>query len=234
MVLEPSPPERVQPPIREQGLSRLGYTIQVGSFTQVGNALKMVNTLKRNGIEAYFFVFTKGVYKVRFGDFPTDKLAREKAEQLKDQGFIEEFYIVSPGEFAIAKMPQYGSPYLREELIRTAEKFIGVPYLWGGTSVEEGFDCSGLTMVTYQLNGLNLPRTSQAQFASGLPVEKENLARGDLVFFSIKAPGKVSHVGIYIGDGKFIHSPRFGKKIKVESLSNTFFQKRYVGARTYL
>jgi hypothetical protein len=233
VALEPAAPEPSRPPTRAEGLSRLGYTIQVGSFAQVENALRMVKALKSQGVEAYYFVFKAQVYKVRFGDFPSEKQARDKAEQLKAQDIIEEFYIISPGDFAVSKIQEYGPLYLRDELIRTAEKFLGLPDLWGGASLEEGFDCSGLTMVTYQLNGLNLPRSSRAQFESGLPVEREHLSRGDLVFFSSKGPGQVSHVGLYLGEGKFIHSPRWGKKIRVESLSSTYFRKRYAGARTY-
>jgi hypothetical protein len=234
VALPPSTPEKVRPPSREQRLVRLGYTIQVGSFTQVENARRLANALKQKGIEAYFFVSTPGIYKVRFGDFPTEKLARERAGLLQSQGSIADFYIIRPDDFAASKIEHYGTSYLREELIKTAEKFIGVPYLWGGTSREEGFDCSGLTMVTYQLNGLNLPRTSQAQYETGLPVERKHLDKGDLVFFSTKDPDKISHVGIYIGKGKFIHSPRWGKKIRIDSLSSPFFQKRFAGARTYL
>jgi cell wall-associated NlpC family hydrolase len=233
VIREPRTPEVVQPPIQTKGLSRLGYAIQVGAFAQVENAVRLVRSLKRQEVEAYYFVYKTGIYKVRFGDFPSDKLAREKAEDLKARGIIEEFYIVNPGDYAVSHLQRFGAPYLRDELIGTAEKFIGVPYLWGGTSPGEGFDCSGLTMVVYQLNGLSLPRSSKAQFDSGLSVEKEHLSRGDLVFFNTKGTGKVSHVGIYIGEGKFIHAPGWGKKIGVESLSKGYYRKRFAGARTY-
>jgi hypothetical protein len=234
VVLEAPAPETLQVPVPKKELPRLGYAIQAGAFAQVENAIKLTRSLKRHDVEAYYFVYKTGVFKVRFGNFPSEKLARDKAENLKAQGIIEDFYIVSPGEYAVSKTQKYGAFYLRDELIETAEKFIGVPYLWGGASLEEGFDCSGLTMVVYQLNGLSLPRSSRAQFESGLPVEREHLSRGDLVFFNINGPGKVSHVGIYLGDGKFVHAPRWGKKIGIESLSNTYFRKRYAGARSYL
>lgn len=233
VVLETPAPETFQLPVPKKELPRQGYAIQVGAFAQVENAVRLTRSLKRHEVEAYYFVYKTGVYKVRFGDFPSEKLAREKAEDLKARGIIEEFYIVNPGDYAVSHLQRFGAPYLRDELIGTAEKFIGVPYLWGGASPGEGFDCSGLTMVVYQLNGLSLPRSSKEQFESGIPVEKEHLSRGDLVFFNTKGPGKVSHVGIYIGEGKFIHAPRWGKKIGVESFSNGYFRKRYAGARTY-
>ena len=104
-----------------------------------------------------------------------------------------------------------GDAYLREELVRSARSFLGVPYLWGGASLDTGFDCSGLTMTVYQLCGLDLPRTSREQYLAGNPVELSTLEKGDLVFF---APGgdKISHVGIYAGNGQFIHAPEKGKR----------------------
>ncbi|MEQ8162785.1 MAG: C40 family peptidase, partial [Smithellaceae bacterium] len=97
-----------------------------------------------------------------------------------------------------------------------------------------GFDCSGLTMTVYQLNGLDLPRHSATQYDAGNPIDKKNLQKGDLVFFATNSDGKVSHVGIYIGNGRFIHAPSRGKNIRVESMSCNFFARRFVGARTYL
>jgi len=123
---------------------------------------------------------------------------------------------------------------LREEMARTAGSFVGVPYLWGGTSASEGFDCSGLTMAVYQLSGLDLPRSSQQQFETGTPVERDMLRKGDLVFFRTKDPGKVSHVGLYIGDGRFVHAPGQGKRISIESLSTPYYAARYAGARSYI
>ena len=126
-----------------------------------------------------------------------------------------------------------GEAYIREELVRSAQSFLGVPYLWGGTSVETGFDCSGLTMTVYQLNGFDLPRTSQEQFAAGNPVGRSSLEKGDLLFFS-RGEGKVSHVGIYTGDGRFIHAAGRGKRIRVDILSKGQYRRMYFGARSYL
>ncbi len=95
-------------------------------------------------------------------------------------------------------------------------------------------DCSGLTMAVYQLNGLSLPRSSREQYKTGASVKKSRLLKGDLVFFATSRGRKISHVGIYVGHNKFIHAPGYNKYIRTESLSNTYFIKRYVGARTYL
>jgi cell wall-associated NlpC family hydrolase len=89
-------------------------------------------------------------------------------------------------------------------------------------------------MAVYQLNGLDLPRSSKEQYRLGEPVGRNDLARGDLVFFSTGRDGKVSHVGIYVGNGRFIHAPGRGKKVSVDSVSRSYFARCYAGGRTYL
>ena len=122
---------------------------------------------------------------------------------------------------------------MREEIARTAKTFIGIPYRWGGTSAETGFDCSGLTMAVYQLNGLHLPRSTQNQWEEGIAVRRNALKIADLVFFATSGRRKISHVGIYVGNGRFIHAPGDGKEIRVSSLSNGYFKSRYAGGRSY-
>jgi len=221
------------PPPKKKVLARMGYAIQAGAFANAENAARLTQSLKKEGLDAYYFVHKSGIYKVRFGNYPTEKLARTKADALQSAGVIDAFYIVKPGDYAVARMDKPGSPYLRVEIIRTAESFIGVPYLWGGTSSEDGFDCSGLTMAVYQYNGLDLPRSSREQFDHGMPVERGRLQQGDLVFFKTSGGNKVSHVGIYIGKNRFIHAPGRGKKIGMDSLSKRYFSKRYAGGRRY-
>jgi cell wall-associated NlpC family hydrolase len=89
-------------------------------------------------------------------------------------------------------------------------------------------------MASYRLNGLKLPRNSLQQWATGKVIDKKDALEADLVFFDTMGKGRVSHVGLYIGNGKFIHAPRTGKTIRIESMSNRYFKKRYLGARTYL
>lgn len=220
---------------QKKSLELMGYTIQVGAFANVENAVRLKNSLRERGVDSTYFKATDGLYKVRFGNYTSKEIAAQKAQNLKDKGVIEEFYIVLPENYAVARQKQYGTDYLREAMVKTAQDFIGVPYLWGGTSSDTGFDCSGLTMTVYQLNGLNLPRSSASQYESGSPVENINdLKKGDLVFFALKQKNKVSHVGIYLGDGDFIHASSQGKNIRVDSLSASYFSNNYMGGRSYL
>ena len=228
----PTPAKPPAPPARE--VPRMGYSIQVGAFTQVDNAMRLTESLEKQGMSAYYFHHKSGLFKVRFGDYPTREAARMRAEALVQAGIFTEYYIVSPEDYALARVRLYGETTVRNEIVETAEGFIGLPYQWGGSSVEEGFDCSGLTMAVYQLNGLNLPRSSRDQYSIGSPVERTELAKGDLVFFATKGRDRVSHVGVYSGDGRFIHAPGKGKTIRVDSLAERYYVTRYVGARKYL
>jgi hypothetical protein len=115
---------------------------------------------------------------------------------------------------------------------RTAERFVGIPYRWGGDNVVDGMDCSGFVRAVYNLCGLSIPRTSRDQFKAGDQVAKDDLQDGDLVFFGSSADN-INHVGIYVGAGKFVHAPRRGEEIRVTEVSESYFEKRFVGARRY-
>jgi len=215
-------------------LENMGYSIQVGAFSNLENAVRLENILETRGIDAYYFRHESGLFKVRFGNHADYGSARYAAEQLQTQGLIGNFFIVIPTSYAAAQMHNTHTGGLRAELVKTARSFLGVAYRWGGTDCENGFDCSGLTMVCYRLNGLNLPRVSRNQFKSGRWIPKSKLQPGDLVFFATNGGKRVSHVGMYIGDNRFIHAPRTGKTVRIEKLSHPFFSKTYMGGRTYL
>jgi hypothetical protein len=218
----------------ETGLAVMGYSIQIGAFSNPDNAIRLTRILEANGVDAYYFVHKTGTYKVRFGDFPSKQAARTKAETVRAAGIIHEYYLVNPNDYAAIKQRKYGRSYLRKEIVKTARRFIGLPYQWGGSSANRGFDCSGLTMVVYRINGLNLPRTSKEQYRTGIPIKKGQLKSGDLVFFATSKRKRVSHVGIYTGDNTFIHAPGKGRRICAASLSKRYFKARYAGARTYV
>ncbi len=117
------------------------------------------------------------------------------------------------------------------ELVVNAMGFLGVPYKRGGNSAESGFDCSGFVKAMYeQTVGLVLPRKAEQQAAATEKIDKRDLAPGDLVFFNTMRRA-FSHVGIYIGDGKFIHSPKPGAQVRVESMGESYWSRRFDGAR---
>ncbi len=230
----PGSEPHVTRPMPETQLSTMDYSIQVGAFSVLGNAVRLMNSLENMGLEAYYFRDQDGLYKVRFGNYPTYQSARQHAHRLQGQGAIAAFFVVIPESYAAARIPRLGKDHVRAEIVRTAHGFIGIPYRWGGTSEKSGFDCSGLTMVVYRQNGLNLPRVSSSQFQAGRPIPRNAIQNGDLVFFATRNPRQVSHVGIYIGNGRFIHAPAPGRSVTVEQLSNPYFRSRFMGARTYL
>ena len=212
-----------------------GYSIQVGAFRDVDNAVLVARFLAQRGIDAYYFRTKKNLIKVRFGDFPSLVEAQRRASQLVRAGVIDEYYIVPPNARAVSgRKEEAAREELRTEIVETARGFIGLPYRWGGDSTETGFDCSGLVMAVYYLNGITLPRTSRAQYHVGKPITKDFLNEGDLVFFDTSGRNRVSHVGIYVGDGRFIHAPGNGKTIRTDSLTNTYYAPRYKGGRSCL
>jgi len=212
-------------PVSPIPLPSIHYTIQVGAFSNMDNAVRFTERLRKQDVNAYHFLHRSGLYKVRFGNFLSRTAAVDRAKMLYSEGIIHDFYIVAP--------KNYSKTHLRDKILRTADSFIGVPYRWGGESVEEGFDCSGFTMTVYRLNGLDLPRSSRSQWREGLPVSRANLQKGNLVFFHTSGTGKISHVGIYVGNGQFIHAPGKGKKVRRSSLKNRYYKTRYAGAKTY-
>ena len=123
------------------------------------------------------------------------------------------------------------NPQGESAVVDSARKYLGTPYVWGGTS-PSGFDCSGFTQYVLAQNGKSIPRTSQEQFASGQAVDKSQLQAGDLVFYDWSGGTEATHVGIYEGNGKMIHAPHSGDVVK-EVDFNSYGQNAYLGARRY-
>lgn len=118
-------------------------------------------------------------------------------------------------------------------LVTTAMKFIGVRYTWGGTTAKTGFDCSGFTRFVFDKSlGVALPRRSvdQARSPDLQRIDQSNLKPGDLVFFNTLRSA-FSHVGIYVGEGKFIHAPRTGSHVRVDNMNSGYWAQRFNGAR---
>lgn len=236
-VKEPKPPV-VEPAEPAQSLSAVGttnltgiqYTIQVGAFSTAERAAAFATRLIQQGVDAYYFIDEDGLHKVRFEGFDSREAARRRALRLQALGWIDGFFIVRPVTSAHRIDPKLS---LGQKIVRTAGRFLGTAYRWGGESADSGFDCSGLTMTVYRLNGLDLPRNSRDQFRVGTPVKRGALRKGDLVFFATGRRRRVSHVGIYTGGGRFIHAPGRGKTIRTASLSHSYFKHRFIGARRY-
>lgn len=152
---------------------------------------------------------------------------------LQDRGMIQ------PNGAIIASPPPADPSLLGQvrekttDLVMGAMNFIGVRYRRGGTSAENGFDCSGFTRYVFENSiGLVLPRRAdeQAKAPGFFSINKDELKPGDLVFFNTLRR-TFSHVGIYVGDGKFIHSPRAGGEVRVEDMRVDYWAKRFNGAR---
>ena len=122
----------------------------------------------------------------------------------------------------------------RETAMSKLMNQLGKPYLWGGTSPKTGFDCSGLVWYAYKdLVKFKIPRTANEMYhlRDAALIKRNELEKGDLVFFRINGRGAADHVGVYLGNGKFIQSPRTGKDIQVSALSEDYWEQHYVGAR---
>jgi hypothetical protein len=220
--------------LNKEKLSHMGYSIQVGAFSNVENAVKLTKSLQEIGFDAYYFFHDSNLYKVRFGNYASLEVARALAKELNRKGTIAEYIIIRPEDYIRSDLDETDNNYIRKGIVLSAKNYLGVPYYWGGISDGTGFDCSGLAMAVYKLNGFDLPRTTNEQWRSGNPVGLKGICEGDLVFFSTRKMGDISHVGIYVGDYNFIHAPGEGKKIQIDSLLNEYFESRYMGARTYL
>jgi cell wall-associated NlpC family hydrolase len=244
-------------------ISKLGYSVQVGAFSKVDNAERLASKLQDKGIEAYYFKKENNVFAVRFGNYATRKEAKMAVKDLAVSKLVDSYYIASPLAKDIQPLtpstvepatpvaaadpvvPASESPAapikpikkskhdteMGDIAARTAERFVGIPYKWGGNTVVEGLDCSAFVKSVYYLCGVNIPRTSAEQFKVGQHIPLEELTDGDLVFFGHN--NQVSHVGIYIGHGKFVHAPKRNDEIKIAELAHPGTTKKYLGARRY-
>ena len=125
---------------------------------------------------------------------------------------------------APAKQGAPGNPQSAARAAGYALKMVGKPYRYGGASPSRGFDCSGLVQYSYRRAGVRLPRSTEAQLRVSRPIRRAELRRGDLIFFDEKG-GDDSHVGIYLGDGTFVHAPSSGKTVRRDRLDSPYWRK---------
>ncbi len=225
------------------GISRIGYSIQVGAFSDVRNAERLTSKLQEKGIEAFYFKRDNGFYAVRFGDFSRRDDARKAAKKLVSEQVIGSYFIAPPQIAAKEPLPRGKdrekpvAPTKKDRdmgfiAARTAERFVGIPYRWGGNTVVDGMDCSGFARAVYNLCGVNIPRTSAEQYKIGQKIDRDELADGDLVFFG-SSENQITHVGIYVGNNRFVHAPKRGEDIKISTLNDNGFSKKFMGGRRY-
>ena len=121
------------------------------------------------------------------------------------------------------------------DVVAFAKNYLGYKYVSGGSSPSKGFDCSGFTTYIYKHFGITLSRTSSGQSGNGKTVAKSDMKAGDIICFSNSSGSKkIGHVGIYVGDGKFIHAPRKGTTVRTDKLNNKYWSKVYMGGRSYI
>ena len=149
--------------------------------------------------------------------------ARARAQELAQQQSATESYTASVD--ASTYTPNV--PAARySQVVSIALQYLGIPYVWGGSSPSSGFDCSGFVQYVYAQVGVYLPHHAASQFAYGVPVSREQLEPGDLIFFD-----GLGHVGIYIGGGQFVHAPHTGDVVKISSIYEDWYYSGFVGAR---
>jgi cell wall-associated NlpC family hydrolase len=142
-----------------------------------------------------------------------------------------ERYLAERGLVAQMEQMRQSMGNTASDLVVNAMGFLGVPYRRGGTNSDTGFDCSGFVRSMFeQTVGKVLPRRARDQAAAGEKVDKQDLQPGDLVFFNTMRQ-TFSHVGIYVGDNKFIHSPKPGQQVRVDDMREAYWNRRFTGAR---
>jgi len=225
---------------------RKNPSLDAGVITTLNNALEVyVESYDENG---WVFVATESgtkgwVYKGYVG---VDILPEQIATYTPDS-YSTDSYSYSYSDSYSSDYESYGGYYESAPsaqaysapppssggngLVDTAYSYMGVPYVWGGTT-PYGFDCSGFAQTVYAENGLPITRTADAQFAEGTPVDTQDLQPGDLVFFETYTYG-ASHVGVYIGNSEFIHASSGAGEVTISDLESEYYNDRYLGARRY-
>lgn len=138
-------------------------------------------------------------------------------------------------DYEYEKNYQYNGPIKGQDLVEYSKQYIGTPYVWGGTDLTAGVDCSGFVYSVYNHFGISLNRTSRDMYTEGTDVAKSELVPGDLLFFNTGGDSVISHVGMYIGEGQYIHSTNgTGNGVTISSLSDGYATSTYVGAKRIL
>ena len=228
----------------ELGYGSVNYT-KVNMRTGPGTSYQAIGKSSEGDL-AYIIGFNKQWYKVIWGDeicyIRSDYLTLQEAPYENRSSSKSPLFFrrgTSTGTPVSVSGLKQSSNYIpgssastADKIIATAKQYIGVPYVWGGTS-PKGFDCSGLVQYVFKAHGISLNRTAETQYKHGSYVSKNNLKPGDLVFFQNTYKAGISHVGIYIGNGQFIHASS-SKGVTISNLSSSYYTSHYYGARRIL
>lgn len=228
----------------ELGYGKVNYT-QVNMRSGPGTSYSALGKSSKGDL-AYIIGFNKQWYKVIWNDkicyIRSDYLTLSEAPYENNASEKSPLFFRngnSTGTAVSVTVLKNSANYIAgsssskaDQIISTAKKYIGVPYQWAGSS-PSGFDCSGFVQYVFKAHGISLNRTAATQYKHGIFVSKSNLQPGDLVFFQNTYKAGISHVGIYIGDGKFIHASS-SKGVVISSLSSSYYVSHYYGARRIL
>lgn len=194
-------------------------------------------TQANNGDKAYIIGFNNQWYKVIFGTYigyiRSDYLDLTEIPYENNASHKEPIFFVNGQSTGVtpsaSALSGNSTSSIRQQIVADAKKLLGTPYVWGG-STPKGFDCSGFVQYVMNMNGISLPRTTTEQYTVGTYVAKSDLQPGDLVFLQNTYRAGISHVGIYVGDGKMIHASS-SKGVVTSSLSTSYYTQHYYGAR---
>lgn len=228
----------------ELGYGNVNYS-KVNMRTGPGTSYQAIGQSSKGDL-AYIIGFNKQWYKVIWGDeicyIRSDYLSLKEAPYENRASAKSPLFFrrgASTGTPVSVSALKNSNNYIAgnttskaDKIIATAKKYIGVPYVWGGES-PSGFDCSGFVQYVFKVHGISLNRTTETQYKHGSYVSKSNLKPGDLVFFQNTYRAGISHVGIYIGNGQFIHASS-SKGVTISNLSSSYYTSHYYGARRVL
>ncbi len=133
----------------------------------------------------------------------------------------------------VSKLKKAKKQTKRQIIINSAKSLIGQDYWPGGQDSEYGYDCSGLTQYSYNCAGVTIPRVSRDQFRNSSRLQEDEMKPGDLIFFNTQGNG-VNHVGIYLGDGEFVHAPGIGRQIKIDTINKPYWRMRFFAGGRYV